>query len=59
MPRYWTGPVRRARESSPTKAGIAKLGELVEGRDDGGEVIEGVVVDRARRDVVSSTGSLG
>jgi len=49
MPRHWTGPGRRARESSPTKAGIAEVGELVEGRDDGGEVIAGVVVDRARR----------
>ena len=49
MPRHWTGPGRRARESSPTKAGLAEVGELVEGRDDGGEVIAGVVVDRARR----------
>ena len=49
MPRYRTGPGRRARESSPTKAGTAEVGELVEGRDDGGKVIESVVVDRARR----------
>jgi hypothetical protein len=49
MPRYRTGPGWRARESLPTKTGIAEVGELVEGRDGGGKVIEGVVVERARR----------
>ena len=41
-----------AREPSPTKAGIAEVGELVEGRNDGGKVVAGVVVARARRGVV-------
>ena len=43
-----SGPALRE-SPHPTKAGTAACGEFVEGREDGGKAIEGVVVDRARR----------